>query len=225
MDQETRRIRMVAEQIVARGVRDPLVLAAMRKVPRELFVPAALADFAYEDCALPIEEGQTISQPYVVAWMTAALELQPGDRALEIGTGSGYAAAVLAEIAREVRTVERHRPLAEGARRRLADAGYANVFVRCGDGTLGWAEHAPYDGIVVTAGGPVIPEALLAQLATGGRLVMPVGEEPELQHLVRVRRAAERELRIEELGDVQFVPLVGEQGWQPEDPAHQGFRT
>ena len=158
------RDRMVAGEIAARGVEDPLVLEAMRAVPREDFVPAALAEYAYEDGPLPIGHGQTISQPYIVAVMTAAARVRPGDRVLEIGTGSGYGAAVLSEIAGEVYTVERIEGLADSARDRLAALGYGNVHVRCGDGTLGWAEHAPYDAIIVTAGGPTVPRALLDQL-------------------------------------------------------------
>jgi protein-L-isoaspartate(D-aspartate) O-methyltransferase len=210
---------MVESQIAARGVRDSAVLVAMGKVPRERFVPLHLADEAYDDCALPIGEGQTISQPYIVALMTEALQLGPRDRVLEIGTGSGYAAAVLAEIAATVYTIERVEPLAEAARRRLADLGYATVQVRCGDGTLGWPEHAPYDAIVVTAGGPEIPKALLDQLATGGRLVMPVGLSLHAQHLVRVVRQAPEDDDTEDLGGVAFVPLIGEQGWPETEDA------
>jgi protein-L-isoaspartate(D-aspartate) O-methyltransferase len=148
---------------VARGIRDPAVLDAMRTIPREAFVPLSVAPFAYEDEALPIPEGQTISQPCVVAAMIEAAHPKRDDRALEIGTGSGYAAAVLAHIASEVFTVERLPGLAESARQRLADLGYHNVHLRCGDGTLGWPEHAPYDAIIVTAGGPKVPLALLAR--------------------------------------------------------------
>jgi protein-L-isoaspartate(D-aspartate) O-methyltransferase len=212
------RRRMVETQIAERGVRSPAVLAAMGTVPRESFVPANLAPYAYDDEPLPIGERQTISQPYIVAFMTEALRLAPGDRVLEIGTGSGYAAAVLAEIVAEVYTVERLVPLAESARRRLADLGYTNVHVRCANGTLGWPEHAPYDAIVVTAGGPEVPKALLDQLAVGGRLVMPVGALPYGQRLVRVVRTGPDDYAREDLGDVAFVPLIGAEGW-PDAPA------
>jgi protein-L-isoaspartate(D-aspartate) O-methyltransferase len=168
---------------------------------------------AYADQPLPIGEEQTISQPYGVATMTESLRLRSGDRVLEIGTGSGYQAAVLAEIAAEVYTVERLARLAESARRRLEELRYANVHVRHGDGSLGWPEHAPFDAIVVTAGGPSVPPSLLAQLATGGRLVMPVGSSPLAQQLVRVVRTGEASYEREELGDVAFVPLIGAEGW------------
>ena len=208
------RRRMVETQIAMRGVRQPAVLAAMGKVPREKFVPEHLAAHAYEDRPLPIGQGQTISQPYIVAFMTEALGLDPRDRVLEIGTGSGYAAAVLAEIVAEVYTIERLAPLARSAQRRLADLGYAGVRVCCGDGTLGWPEHAPYDAIVTTAGGREVPPALLAQLAIGGRLVIPVGTSRRAQRLVRVVRARADDYETEDLGDVAFVPLIGAQGWR-----------
>ncbi len=217
-DLATQRERMVERQIASRGVRDPAVLAAMRSVPREHFLPPDLEEFAYQDNPLPIEQGQTISQPFIVALMAEALRLGPHDRVLEIGTGSGYAAAVLARIAREVYTIERHEELAEIATWRLARLGFDNVFVRHGDGTLGWPEHAPYDAIVVAAGGPRIPEPLLAQLAPGGRLVIPVGEE-KVQELVRVTRRADGRFEHEELGGVHFVPLIGAEGWEAERPA------
>ncbi|HEU4369364.1 MAG TPA: protein-L-isoaspartate(D-aspartate) O-methyltransferase [Methylomirabilota bacterium] len=207
------RERMVDLQISGRGIRDPAVLAAMRKVPRECFVSAVQADVAYDDSPLPIGAGQTISQPYVVAVMTEALGLRAGDRVLEIGTGSGYAAAVLAVIAAQVYTIERIESLAEQARRRLAELGYTNVDVRCGDGSLGWPEHAPYDAIVVTAGGPDVPRSLLRQMAVGGRLVMPVGSVPRFQRLVRVVRTGEGTYDRETLEDVAFVPLIGAEGW------------
>ena len=213
MSFEDARRRMVEAQIARRGVRDPAVLAAMAEVPREEFVPAHRAGDAYGDAPLPIGEGQTISQPYIVALMTEALRLTRGDRVLEIGTGSGYAAAVLAEIAAEVYTIERLAPLADSARHRLADLGYDTVHVQCGDGTLGWPEHAPYDAIVATAGGPEVPNALLEQLAIGGRLVMPVGASPHEQHLVRVVRKTADDYDHEDLGAVAFVPLIGAQGW------------
>jgi protein-L-isoaspartate(D-aspartate) O-methyltransferase len=206
---------MVEKAIVARGVRSELVLNAMRSVPREAFLPHQLREFAYTDCPLPIEEGQTISQPYIVGLMTEALALQGGERVLEIGTGSGYAAAVLAEIAADVYTVERIGPLAEKAASTLADLGYDNVHVLYGDGTKGWPEHAPYDGIIVAAGGPAIPESLKAQLKIGGRLVIPVGRDPKIQELVRVTRISEHEYRREDLADVRFVPLIGDEGWTP----------
>jgi protein-L-isoaspartate(D-aspartate) O-methyltransferase len=210
---EEARRRMVEQQLVARGIVDPLVLAAMGKVPRESFVSPGQAAFAYRDGALPIGARQTISQPYIVARMTAALTLTPTDRILEIGTGSGYGAAVLAEIAAEVYTVERLPELAEPARLRLARLGYLNVHVLTGDGTLGWPEHAPYDAIVATAGGPSAPPALLDQLAIGGRLVIPLGSDPCEQCLVRIVRATAEEYRREELEAVAFVPLIGAQGW------------
>jgi len=207
------RERMVAEQIAARGVSDRLVLDAMRAVPREDFVPEDLAESAYEDGPLPIGHAQTISQPYIVAVMTAAARVRPGDRVLEIGTGSGYAAAVLSKIAGEVYTVERLEALADSARDRLAVLGYHNVHVRFGDGTLGWAEHAPYDAIIVTAGGPTVPRALLDQLKPGGRLVMPLGSEPRAQRLIRQTRTGPDTYVQDDLEWVAFVPLIGEQGW------------
>ena len=217
-DLRAERERMVREQIAARGIRDAAVLDAFRSVPREAFLPEDLEEFAYQDSPLPIEQGQTISQPYIVALMTAALALRPGDRVLEIGTGSGYAAAILARIAEHVYTVERHKELAELAARRTADLGIKNVTVHHGDGSLGWPEHAPYDAIVVAAGGPGVPPALLEQLAVGGRLVMPVGEGRELQKLVRVTSQPDGSFTSEDLLDVRFVPLVGAQGWQaPEE--------
>jgi protein-L-isoaspartate(D-aspartate) O-methyltransferase len=215
MDEHSeQRRRMVERHLAARGVRDPAVLAAMATVPREAFIAAEMAEFAYEDAPLPIEAGQTISQPFIVAEMTAALELEPQHRVLEVGTGSGYAAAVLSRIAAEVYTIERHEELALAAERRLRALGYANVHVRHGDGTLGWPEHAPFDAIVVAAGGPEVPRPLLEQLAVGGRLVIPIGPTPREQELVRVRRTGERQYSREELGKVRFVPLVGAEGWQ-----------
>jgi protein-L-isoaspartate(D-aspartate) O-methyltransferase len=213
LDLVAARHEMVDTQLAARGIRDPVVLDAMRTVPREAFLPDTLAEYAYDDGPLPIGEGQTISQPYVVAFMTEAVSPRPGDRALEIGTGSGYSAAVLASVVAEVYTVERISTLADAAARRLTDLGYRNVHVRCGDGSLGWPEHAPYDVIIVTAGGPRIPSALLEQLAAGGRLVMPVGGDPCFQWLVRVRRQADSTVLEERLEPVAFVPLVGAQGW------------
>ena len=218
-DSRSQRETMVASQVEARGVRDAGVLAAMREVPREVFVPDELAEFAYRDSPLPIECGQTISQPYIVALMAAALQLTPGDRVLEIGTGSGYAAAVLSRIAKRVETVERHDELSQISAARLARLGYDNVAVHHADGTLGWPDGAPYDAIVVAAGGPTVPEALLDQLAVGGRLVIPVGEDRDLQTLVRVTRHADGRLEREDLGDVRFVPLIGVQGWRSEEDA------
>ncbi|HEX9799569.1 MAG TPA: protein-L-isoaspartate(D-aspartate) O-methyltransferase [Thermoanaerobaculia bacterium] len=206
------REQMVDEQIAARGVRDPLVLRAMRRVPRELFLREALEEFAYQDTPLPIESDQTISQPYIVAYMTAALSLSGGERVLEIGTGSGYAAAVLAAIADSVYTVERYANLAASADARLTRLGYTNVHVLHGDGTLGWPEHAPYDAIVVDAGGPEVPSSLREQLTIGGRLVIPVGPTARQQRLVRITRIDEHRYEQEELLAVAFVPLVGEEG-------------
>ena len=213
----TLRAGMVDSHVAARGVRSPLVLDAMRMVPREAFLPESMHEFAYEDSPLPIAEGQTISQPYIVALMTEALSLTGGEKVLEIGTGSGYAAAVLSRIARDVYTVERIGPLAEKAAAALNALGYANVHVLHGDGTLGWPEHAPYDAIVVAAGGPEVPESLKAQLKIGGRLVIPVGIDRRIQELLRVIRVSQHEYSTQEIADVRFVPLVGEEGWTPDD--------
>lgn len=211
------RDRMVKLQLAGRGIADPRVLAAFRSVPREDFVPGELTEFAYQDTPLPLSSGQTISQPYIVALTVAALGLKGGERVLEIGTGSGYAAAILGRLAGEVYTVERLPPLADSASERLARLGYDNVHVLCGDGTLGWPAHAPYDAIAVAAGGPEVPKALLEQLAPGGRLVIPVGPDEATQELMRIVRTAEGRFDSESLGAVRFVPLIGEQGW-PEPP-------
>ncbi len=200
---------MIKYQLAARGLRDNKVLDAVNAVPREKFVPPELVEFAYSDSPLPIAASQTISQPYIVALMTAALELTPTDRVLEIGTGSGYAAAILAELADQVYSIERHKILADTARTRLADLGYGNIHVLHADGTQGWPEFAPFDAIVVAAGGTEIPELLKQQLATGGRMVIPVGPNWRSQKLLRLRRIDEHQYEQEELGDVRFVPLLG----------------
>lgn len=207
---------MVEDHIAARGVRSRLVLEAMGEVPREAFLPEHLREFAYDDTPLPIGEGQTISQPYIVAFMIEALALEGGEKVLEIGAGSGYAAAVLSRIAGEVFTVERLGELAARASEKLSDLGYGNVRVLHADGTQGWPEHAPYDAIVVAAGGPQVPRTLKSQLKVGGRLVIPVGSDPRGQELVRVTRVSEHDYKTEDIADVRFVPLVGAEGWAPE---------
>ena len=207
------RDRMVEEKIAARGIHDPAVLGAMRAVPREQFVPERGAKHAHADEPLAIEGGQTISQPYIVAAMIEAVRPRPGDRALEIGTGSGYSAAVLSHIVAQVYTVERLADLAATAASRLRELGYSNVHVRRANGTLGWPEHKPYDVIIVTAGGPEVPLSLLDQLAVGGRLVIPVGTSRVGQRLVRVVRTAEDDYQYEDLEEVAFVPLIGAEGW------------
>ena len=212
------RSRMVARDIASRGVSDQRVLDAMGVVPREAFVGAEMVEFAYEDAPLPIDAGQTISQPLIVAVMAEAAEIGPNDRVLEVGAGSGYGAAVLGRLAAEVWTIERHEALANEARRRIEELGYDNVHVVCGDGTLGWPERAPFDAIVVTAGGPAVPATLWEQLAEGGRLIIPVGPETRGQELVRVRRI-DAEMVQEDLGPVRFVPLIGAQGWAATDAA------
>ena len=199
---------MVARHLAARSIRDPLVLAAMGAVPREAFVPEHLADFAYEDSALPIEAGQTISQPYIVARMIELLELRPTDTVLEVGAGSGYAAAVLSRIASKVFSIERHEVLANQARERIARLGYANAKIIFADGTKGLPEQAPFDAILVSAGGPKVPETLKQQLAIGGRLVIPVGRGTH-QTLYLVRRVGDDEFEEEDHGAVTFVPLIG----------------
>jgi protein-L-isoaspartate(D-aspartate) O-methyltransferase len=202
---------MLKKQIAARGIEDERVLGAMRRVPRHLFVPRESRAFAYEDHPVQIGHGQTISQPYMVALMTEMLKIGPTDRVLEIGTGSAYQAAILAELAAEVITVERNEDLAERARNCLLELGYANVSVIVGDGTLGYPARAPYDAIVVTAAGPSVPPSLKVQLAIGGRLVCPVGSR-EIQTLVTLLRTEDGFDENMGIGCV-FVPLVGEEGW------------
>ncbi len=221
---ESARIAMVRDQIRARGVRDAAVLQAMSKVRRELFVPQHLREQAYQDAPLPIAEGQTISQPYIVAFMVEALVLSADCTVLEVGAGSGYAAAVMAEIAREIIAVERLKALADTAAANLADAGYRNVKVIHADGTLGWKEQSPYDAILVSAGGPKVPEALKRQLKVGGRLVIPIGTDPRAQELVRITRTGENHFKREDLADVRFVPLIGVEGWEVESPEPQTRR-
>jgi protein-L-isoaspartate(D-aspartate) O-methyltransferase len=211
------RKRMVDRQVARRGVRDRHVLDAMREVPRESFVSKELEEFAYKDSPLPIEAGQTISQPYIVGLMVAAAEMRPGDRVLEIGAGSGYAAAVMSRIVNRVYAIERHEMLSKLAAERLKRLGYDNVEVRTGDGTRGWPEAAPFDAILVAAGGPAIPQALKDQLEMGGRLVIPVGDNQREQRLVKVTRTSATGFEEEYLGAVRFVSLIGEHGWAEED--------
>ena len=208
------RLAMVAEQLRRRGIRDERVLAAMAKVPRHLFVPSGSQSEAYEDRPLPIGDGQTISQPYMVAIMTQSLNLTGGEKVLEIGTGSGYQTAVLAELAREVFTVERLFALYQKAEIRLRNLGYENIHCWLGDGSIGWPEKAPFDGLLVTAGAPEVPEALKSQLAEGGRLVIPVGSRYS-QSLLKIERVGGH-FETEDITGCVFVPLVGEGGWREE---------
>lgn len=203
---------MVAAQLRDRGLDDPRVLDAMARVPRELFVPQTLSGEAYADGPLPIGAGQTISQPYMVALSTSLARIPAGGRVLEIGTGSGYQAAVLAQLAAHVVSIERHASLAAGARRALAAAGITNVEVRVGDGSLGVPERAPFDAIVVTAAAPAIPPALVAQLAPGGRLVIPTGDRA-LQRMQVVTRGRDGQLWVQDHEACRYVPLVGAQGF------------
>ncbi|HDZ24058.1 MAG TPA: protein-L-isoaspartate(D-aspartate) O-methyltransferase [Desulfobacteraceae bacterium] len=207
------RERMVKTQLIPRGIKDPDVLEAMKSVPRHLFVEEALWGEAYNDHPLPIGEKQTISQPYIVALMTEALELSGNEKTLEIGTGSGYQTAILAQLSRKVYSVERIRPLMTAARKTLAELGYANILFKAFDGTLGWEEHAPYDAIIVAAGAPKIPEPLLEQLALGGRLVIPVGNRFS-QELIRVTRKEKEVFTRKEFGGCRFVDLIGIHGWK-----------
>lgn len=207
---------MVAEQIASRGIRDPRLLDAMRAVPREDFVEPDLRACAYHDGPLPIASGQTISQPYIVALMAESAALAAGDRVLEVGVGSGYGAAVISRLVGMVFAVERHAGLARTASARLARLGYGNIRIREGDGSLGWADEAPFDAILVTAGGPRVPESLRAQLVIGGRLVMPVGDRAAGQSLIRQVRRGAADFAREDLGAVSFVPLIGAEGWREE---------
>jgi len=217
LNTEARRLRMVSDQLRRRDITDPLVLAAFARVPREAFVPEHLAEHAYDDAPLPIGNGQTISQPYVVAMTAQALRLTGRERVLEIGAGSGYAAAILGAMVREVDTVERIEELARSAGERLAKLGFTNVHVHHADGTLGWPANAPYEAICVAAGAPRPPPPLLEQLAVGGRLVLPHGTN-EFQRLVRITRQSATAFIEEDLGDVRFVPLVGAAGWPDRAP-------
>lgn len=205
---------MVRHQLVARGIADPAVLRAMSELPRERFLPESMQFAAYDDRALPVGEDQTISQPYIVAYMTEKLAVRPGHRVLEIGTGTGYQTAVLCLMRAVVYSVERIASLQNDARQRLAAMGMDPVYFRCGDGTLGWPEHAPYDRILVTAAAPDIPRTLIEQLADGGRLIAPVGQR-DCQTLVSVDRQAGRTMETS-LIPVRFVRLIGEQGWPGE---------
>jgi protein-L-isoaspartate(D-aspartate) O-methyltransferase len=211
-DYERARKRMVEEQLVSRGINDPRVLRAMANVPRHLFLESEFWDRAYEDHPLPIGANQTISQPYMVALMAEALELKGTERVLEVGSGSGYAAAVLGELCAEVFTVEAVEELALKARALLSSLGHRNVSVLIGDGTLGWEEHAPYDAAIISAAAPCIPRPLLEQLKIPGRLVFPMGEK-ELQTLVRIRKDTGG-IREEYLGECLFVQLKGRYGWE-----------
>jgi protein-L-isoaspartate(D-aspartate) O-methyltransferase len=216
---EEQREEMIANQLAKRGIHDANVLAAMRAVPREAFVAEDYASYAYDDGPMPIMEGQTISQPYVVALMIQELQIRAEDNVLEIGTGSGYAAAIISRIAVQVHTVERIESLAIYARQKLDSLGYDydNVHVHQGDGTLGWTEQAPYDAIIVAAGGPEVPVALKSQMAIGGRMIIPVGSEQRAQRLIKVTRTTEDEYQERVMSHVRFVPLIGEQGWEKEN--------
>ena len=208
------RLKMVEEQIVARGIRDPGVIAALKKIPRHLFVEEALQGQAYTDHPLPIGEKQTISQPYMVALMTEALQLTGKEKVLEIGAGSGYQTAILAEVAQAVFSIERILALTLRARKLLEDLGYGNAEIKFSDGTQGWVEESPFDGIIVTAGAPDVPQPLVDQLAMGGRLVIPVGDA-YVQDLLRITKTEEG-TRREDLGGCRFVKLIGRYGWTDE---------
>jgi len=210
---ENKQQRMIEEQIIARGVKDARVLDAIQKVPRDKFVEESMTPFAYEDAPLPISEGQTISQPYIVALMTEQAEINSQDRVLEVGTGSGYSAAILSLLASEVYSIERHASLAKTAKQRLETLGYHNITILVEDGTLGYKQGAPYDAIIVTAAAPKVPETLLQQLAIHGRLIIPVGSHLENQQLIWIRRTTEKDYIYEELLAVRFVPLIGKEGW------------
>ena len=208
------RERMVERQIAGRGIRDPVLLEAFRRVPREEFIAPAHAAQAYGDHPLPIEGGQTISQPYMVALMIEAAGIKPGDRVLEVFAGSGYAAAVMSQVADQVIAIERKPELVAVATERLKRLGYENVTILEGDGTRGWPDGAPYDAILAAASGSHVPQPLVDQLAPGGRLVMPVGRQSWVQKLVKLTKRPDSEVERESLGEVRFVPLIGEEGWK-----------
>ena len=213
-DFTTLRQRMVDRQIAARGLDNPVLLAAFRAVPREDFVSGDYADYAYQDSPLPIESGQTISQPYIVALTIDAAGIKPGDKVLEVGAGSGYAAAVIGQIAEKVIAIERHHELVDLARKRMVRLGYDNVQIVEGDGTLGWPEEAPFDAIVAAASGSHVPQSWIGQLRPGGRIVMPIGDPHSAQSLVKVTTEADGRLSRENLGGVRFVPLIGAEGFR-----------
>jgi len=204
---------MVERQLRRRGITEPAILDAFRSVPREAFVGTDAAHLAYGDHPLPIEAGQTISQPYIVALMIQAAVIGEGDKVLEVGSGSGYAAAVISRIAKRVIGIERQAELVDVARERLRRLGYANVEIVAGDGTRGWVDEAPYDAIVAAASGSHVPKSLIDQLAPGGRLVMPIGDPGQVQTLVKVAKRRDGSLQQSDLGEVRFVPLIGEEGW------------
>lgn len=206
------RRKKLVDQIREKGIKSQRVLKAIQETPRHIFVDTALENRAYEDSALPIGSGQTISQPYTVAAQTELLEVEPGDKILEIGTGSGYQSAILCHMGADVYSVERHEQLYHKAREILQELGY-RPRLKYGDGTLGWSAYAPYDGIVVTAGAPVVPEELIQQLNIGGVLIVPVGDQ-EVQTMTRIRRVSEDEYEEEQLKQFKFVPLIGEKGWE-----------
>lgn len=205
---------MVEEQLIPRGISDRRVLEVMRKVPRHIFVPTVSLENAYGDYPIPVGSGQTISQPYMVALMTQCLELRGEEKVLEIGTGSGYQAAILAELAKEVYSVERHETLAKDAQDILGKFAYTNIKIKAGDGTEGWQEYAPFDGIIVTAGTPLIPPPLIEQLAEGGKLVVPVGGA--FSQILILARKRGGEITQEEICGCTFVPLIGKYGWRAE---------
>lgn len=216
MNFDTARKRMIETQILARGITDRRVIDAMLKIPRHIFVEEAMASQAYNDNPLPIGEKQTISQPYMVALMTELLELTGKEKVLEIGTGSGYQAAILALLADRVYTVERIRPLALKARKALDSLGLLNINIKISDGTIGWKEEAPFDAILVTAGAPVIPSGLVDELAPGGRLVIPVGDQYE-QTLVKITKQEDGSIEQQNLIGCRFVKLIGKFGWEGEE--------
>lgn len=206
------RNQMVEKHIIARGIKDPATLKGLLAVPRELFVPDGLRRHAYDDTPLPIGEGQTISQPYIVALMTSSIHLNPYDTVLEIGTGSGYQAAILSKIVKQVYTIERIPELGEHARALFGELGYSNIDVKVGDGTLGWKEKGPFDSIIVTAGSPQVPQALKDQVKVGGRIVIPVGDTVS-QQLILLQKVSAEQWSEQVLEFVRFVPLIGDQGW------------